>query len=120
MTVEDIARKASLGRQTDLILLDFSKAFDKVDHSKFIWNLHQYGVWSNVFGWIRAFLGNRCQKLVVGGKKSDSVPVTSGVTQGSVLGRFCTSYISMTFLRTSAYLPTIRRYILPLRAQTTI
>ena len=36
--------------------------------------------------WIQAFLGNRRQKVVVEGEESDSVPVTSGVLQGSVLG----------------------------------
>ena len=33
MLVEDLARNAGLWKQTDLILLDFSKAFDKVNHS---------------------------------------------------------------------------------------
>ena len=33
MLVKDLARNAGLGKQTDLILLDFSKAFDKVNHS---------------------------------------------------------------------------------------
>ena len=42
--IEDLARKSSLGKQTDLILLDFSKAFDKVNHSKFLWKLHSYGI----------------------------------------------------------------------------
>ena len=37
MLIEDLARNASVGRQTDIILLDFSKAFDKVNHSKLIW-----------------------------------------------------------------------------------
>ena len=48
MLVEDLARNASKGKQTDLILLDFSKAFDKVSHSKLIWKLHNYGIRSNV------------------------------------------------------------------------
>ena len=69
-----------------LILLDFSKAFDKVNHSKLIWKLHQYGIRSHVLHWIQAFLGNRSQSVVVGGEESDSVPVCSGVPQGSVLG----------------------------------
>ena len=86
MLVEDLARNAGLGKQTDLILLDFSKAFDKVNHSKLIWKLHNYGIRSNVLNWIVAFLGDRAQKVVVGGEESDTVPVTSGVPQGSVLG----------------------------------
>ena len=36
MLVMDLARGAMMGKQTDFILLDFSKAFDKVNHSKLI------------------------------------------------------------------------------------
>ena len=86
MLVEDLARNAGFGKQTDLILLDFSKAFDKVNHSKLIWKLHNYGIRSNVLSWIRAFLGDRTQGGVVGGEESDSVHATPGVSQGSVLG----------------------------------
>ena len=37
MLIEDLVRSASVGKQTDIILLDFSKAFDKVNHSKLLW-----------------------------------------------------------------------------------
>ena len=72
----------------DLILMVFSKAFDKVNNSKFIWKLHQYGIRGNALSWIRAFLGNRSQTVVIEGEESGSDPVSSGVHKGSVLGPF--------------------------------
>ena len=46
-------------------------------------------VWirGNALAWIRAFLRNRSQTVVLDGEESGSVPITSGVPQGSVLGR---------------------------------
>ena len=86
MLIEDLARNASLGKQIDIILLNFSKAFDKVNHSKLLWKLHQYGIRGHVMGWIRAFLGSRSQQVVIDVEESEPIPVTSGVPQGSVLG----------------------------------
>ena len=87
MLVEDLARNVSKGKQTDLILLDFSKAFDKVNHSKLLWKLHQYGIRGHALAWIRAFLGNRSQTVVLEGEESGSVPVnfwgTPGLSSGS-------------------------------------
>ena len=50
--IEDLARTTSQERQTDLILLDFSKAFDKVNRSKLIMKLHSYGIRSATLRWI--------------------------------------------------------------------
>ena len=86
MLVEDLARNASKGKQTDVILLDFSKAFDKVSHSKLIWKLHNYGIRTNVLNWIDAFLGDRSQRVVVAGEESDcpsDLWSSSGVCPGA-------------------------------------
>ena len=86
MLVEDLAWNPSAAKQTDHILLDVSKAFDKVNHSKLLWKLHQYGIRGNAINWIRAFLGNRSQTVVLDVEESELVPVTSGVLKGSILG----------------------------------
>jgi hypothetical protein len=74
------------GKQTDVIVMDFSKAFDKVDHNKLIHKLDQLGVHPLASRWIKSFLKDRTQRVVVDGCTSDTLPVLSGVPQGSVLG----------------------------------
>ena len=44
MLVDELARNTQKGKQTDLALLDFSKAFDKVSHEKLIFKRHQYDI----------------------------------------------------------------------------
>ena len=73
-------------KQTDLNVMDFSKAFDKVDHNLLMYKLFNLGVNLKVVSWIKSFLHDRNQSVVVEGKQSPAVPVLSGVPQGSVLG----------------------------------
>ena len=85
--VEELACNTSQDRQTDLILLDFTKAFDRVNHMKLLHKLHQHGVRGNTLSWIKAFLTTcRCsQTVILEGESSSEIPVNSGVPQGSVV-----------------------------------
>ena len=67
-------------------MMDFAKVSDKVAHNQLLYKLSSYGVKVNTLGWIGSFLSGRFQKVVQEGKSSSSVPVLSGVPQGSVFG----------------------------------
>ena len=86
LTIQDLASGLEDGEQIDAILLDFSKAFDKVPHQRLLLKLQHYGIRGQFLSWIESFLTGRSQKVLVEGKTSSYVPVVSGVPQGTVLG----------------------------------
>ena len=73
-------------QETDSIFLDFSKAFDKVDHEILLQKLKNIGITGKVYEWISNFLQDREQVVAVGGVYSFLAYVLSGVPQGTVLG----------------------------------
>ena len=74
------------GGVVDSIYLDFSKAFDTVPHKRLLRKLEAYGIKGELHDWIKSFLSERSQEVVVNGSISDPAPVISGIPQGTVLG----------------------------------
>ena len=85
-TAKDFTSTLNNKGQTDAILLDFSKAFDKVDHSILLTKAESLGIGKQMTKWIASFLRNRSQTILVDSAHSDPSPVLSGVPQGTVLG----------------------------------
>ena len=84
--VQELFNKVAGGGQVDAVVLDFSKAFDKVPHSRLMNKLDFYGIRNKAHVWVGAFLNNRQQCVVLDGFSSTSAKVLSGVPQGTVLG----------------------------------
>ena len=84
--VNDIANNMQSGLQTDICVLDFAKAFDKVSHIHLIHKLCWYGIMGEVNHWKNNFLRDCIHRVFLESASSDKVPVASGVPQGSVLG----------------------------------
>jgi hypothetical protein len=72
--------------RTDVVYIDFSKAFDSIVTSKLLYKLESYGVTGLLLKWIECFLSNRIQCVVLDHTFSPFSQVVSGVPQGSVLG----------------------------------
>ena len=86
LTMHDIIQNIDSKQQTDLLILDFSKAFETVPHKKLLFKLSKYGITGNINKWIQSFLVLRKQQVIVEGESSKPCSVDSGVPQGSVLG----------------------------------
>ena len=72
--------------QTDVIYLDFKKAFDSVAHNELLVKLWSFGITGNLWKWFKGYLSARMQCVLLNGSISEPLPVISGVPQGSILG----------------------------------
>ena len=66
--------------------MDLCKAFDTIDHSILLRKLLFLGIKGKELNWFKNYLSGRTQVVGVGGVSSDPLHITSGVSQGSILG----------------------------------
>ena len=74
--ITDVVKNLKDRKQTDTLIMDFSKAFDKVGHARLIEKLKFYGITGKTNEWIKAFLMNRKQTVVLDGEKSYEAEVS--------------------------------------------
>ena len=84
--IEQIIEAKENNLYTVGILLDFSKAFDTVNHSILLAKLDKYGIRGTANDWLKSYLQDRKQFTTYNGERSDTRNVSCGVPQGSVLG----------------------------------
>ena len=83
--IQELASSTDKNIQTDIIVMDSAKAFDKVPHKRLLYKLKYYGITVNTLNWIQDFLSLLTQTVKLEGIHSDKIQVTSGVPQGTVL-----------------------------------
>ena len=84
--IHELSQNNDKNIQTDLIIMDFAKAFDKVPHKRLLYKMKYFGISEQIINWVKSFLSNRTQTVLLENMTSSKIPVTSGVPQGTVLG----------------------------------
>ncbi|CAB4038243.1 Hypothetical predicted protein [Paramuricea clavata] len=74
------------GKEVRVVFLDVSKAFDRVWHTGLLFKLQKLGVQDPLLSWIKNYLCDRKQRVVMEGQSWEWKSINSGVPQGSVLG----------------------------------
>jgi hypothetical protein len=74
------------GKELRIVFCDISKAFDRVWHNGLLYKLEKGGITNSALAWIKNYLQDRYQRVVINGQASNWVHILAGVPQGSVLG----------------------------------
>ena len=85
--IDDIATTINKHNDVDIVYFDFAKAFDSVKHDIILKKIkYMYNIDGLMLNFLRAYLQDCYQRVVINGTLSSNLSVTSGVPQGSILG----------------------------------
>ena len=88
-----------MGQDARIVQINFSAAFDRVNHQGILFELCSVGVGGSVLSVLTQFLSDRSQYVVVDGCRCQLVNVVSGLPQGSVFAPSCSACHCRAFLR---------------------
>ena len=86
MRVPYTAKCIGGGQEARIVQIDFSAAFDRVNHLGILYWLCSVGIGGSILSILTQFISNRSQHVMVDGCRSKLVNVVSGVPQGSDMG----------------------------------
>lgn len=84
--VSKVTKSMEARKQVDALYLDFSKAFDSLNHQLLLLKLEKYGVNQAVIKWMKSYLVGRSSVVRIGNSLSQPISASSGVPQGSHIG----------------------------------
>ena len=84
-----VPRRCLHYNEVDMLILDFSKAFDIVPHQRLLLKMEHYGIRGRVLHWVRAWLTDRNQRVCLGRRyerhESSAVRGSAGYSAGAVM-----------------------------------
>jgi hypothetical protein len=83
---DQFCKAVNKGKEIRVVFLDISKAFDRVWHKGLLHKLKKCGITGKLLDWLRDYLTDRQQRVIINGEFSEWGKINAGVPQGSVLG----------------------------------
>jgi len=87
------SHKLSACNTTDIIFIDYKKAFASVSHQKLVSKIESYGIRGDLLEWLKAFLTVRTQVVKIHSCTSSNIAIISGVLRGACYSHCCSYYI---------------------------
>ena len=84
--VDSVSKEMELGNTPTALYIDLSKAFDTLSFDILLYKLNYYGIKDNAFKLLKNYLTNRRQYVVYNSQNSETLDISTGVPQGSILG----------------------------------